>query len=467
MEASRQTATSLDVVTRILVGAVALAMPVTAALGQYLFPVNMGLQLYGYRMLVMLALPLLLFATRGRISLGKPARLFALTFYLWLVWGAASISWTPDVAAGFNEVMTVAFGAAAALVIALCCALVANGTDLLRRGWVVAYVATVIIAVWELSTHQHLPSSFAEAGVEGAGGLVVATFGNPNNYAAFIVLAFPFIIWSLGMARGARWLFYLLLCLSVPVVLVLTAGRLGLVALVLQGATLMVLQRRRGASLKWFLPLAAIVMIIAVMMLQANPRVLSKLLVIGDEVNRGSGSARLNLSLNGLQFTAESFGFGKGAGSFEQLILSGQGKLPTAHISNPHNFWIEVLSQYGLLVFSCLVGSLLYACSVVARLSRSASMRGANHYWPLVALGLGLAGYWLVAVENSRFIPQPINWAFLGSVMALTSQLLAWNGGGLVASTTGDSPLLALRDPRRVAGTSVSSESGQGAPRSP
>src|ERR1051326_7926243 len=188
---------------RVAVATLLVLIPITAACGPYLLPINVGgVTLYAFRTIVLCALPLLLTLAGGRVPLTKSSLWFFSTMYAWLVWGSASLLWTPDPRIGATEVITLVFGSAAALVVVLGCELVPNGIEYVRRGWLLAYLASAAVAVWELRTHQHLQSSFTERTPDYAQGVLVSTFGNPNNYAAFIVLAFPFLLWSAATGRG-------------------------------------------------------------------------------------------------------------------------------------------------------------------------------------------------------------------------------------------------------------------------
>jgi hypothetical protein len=115
------------------------------------------------------------------------------------------------------------------------------------------------------------------------------------------------------------------------------------------------------------------------------------------------------------------------------MILAGRGNLQTRGVINPHNFWMEVLSQYGIVIFGLLVGFVLYLGTLALRLAGSPAVARQNRYWPLVALSLGTVGYWFAASENSSYIPQPINWVFLGSITALACDLVKWTSRGSAA----------------------------------
>jgi O-antigen ligase len=69
-----------------------------------------------------------------------------------------------------------------------------------------------------------------------------------------------------------------------------------------------------------------------------------------ENINDGTGSTfiRINLYLNSLYTTFQSFMLGVGPGNYQYNINP---MFNTQGIINPHNWWLEILTNYGLLVF--------------------------------------------------------------------------------------------------------------------
>lgn len=72
----------------------------------------------------------------------------------------------------------------------------------------------------------------------------------------------------------------------------------------------------------------------------------------------GSGSLflRLNLALDSLELFIKTYGLGIGPAGFMEYYKKNQGR---TYLVNPHNWWLEVLSQYGIFVFVFYVISLI------------------------------------------------------------------------------------------------------------
>jgi teichuronic acid biosynthesis protein TuaE len=68
--------------------------------------------------------------------------------------------------------------------------------------------------------------------------------------------------------------------------------------------------------------------------------------------HRGTIFVRLNLILEGFKIWTTHILFGIGPNSFENYMLThDEARKHTTNAIDPHNFWIEILSQYGIVIF--------------------------------------------------------------------------------------------------------------------
>ena len=168
-----------------------------AAVGGHLQPARV--------LFILLFLVLLL---RGEVALaGTPVQRTSLAIgVLWVAWGFISLSWTADRVRGAAEILVVGLGFITVSVVLSVMRKNPGAVHAVRRGWVTAFILTLPIAVWELTTDHHLATSMGhtEAGGEFSTTFFYAgtTFGNRNNYSTFIVFVFPFLLWSLSRTRG-------------------------------------------------------------------------------------------------------------------------------------------------------------------------------------------------------------------------------------------------------------------------
>ncbi|HLZ41970.1 MAG TPA: O-antigen ligase family protein [Candidatus Sulfotelmatobacter sp.] len=410
---------------------VIIALPVTAALGTYLLPIQLGVSFFAFRILVIFVAIFLVVTGRGIVlNFGSLSRWFFYSGLIWVIWGAfaliwSSLLWGTDIQNGLIEVLAVIFGFLPAAVLLNLVFRARNGLEALRLGWTLAFVATALVALWEVVTGSHLPGFQEELLAPSVGLIAMSTFGNPNNYAAFLSLCFPFLIWSLRVATGWRRAIYLFLSLLLLVALVATGGRLALVAIGLECLLLILF-----VSFPWKRLVLAAAVTVGVLATVAFPGFMAdnesvKLFRLYSELTTGgSATIRLNLLKDSVALVQQSWGSGIGPANFSHMLMAGQGPYPTEGYVNPHNFWAEIATQYGLLVFVVFVGWLTLALWSAWK-SRKDALACNDHRSRLAAETaiLGIVGYFLAAAENSSYITQQTNWMFLASILVVGCSL--------------------------------------------
>lgn len=82
--------------------------------------------------------------------------------------------------------------------------------------------------------------------------------------------------------------------------------------------------------------------------------------------NIDSMNARLNLIRNGISFLLSKSVFGVGAGNFE-YYMKNYGLYYTKEFVNPHNWWLEILVNYGIIIF---IGYIIFYFSLIFKLGK-------------------------------------------------------------------------------------------------
>ncbi|MGI9030920.1 MAG: O-antigen ligase family protein, partial [Ilumatobacteraceae bacterium] len=147
---------------------------------------------------------------------------------------------------------------------------------------------------------------------------------------------------------------------------------------------------------------------------RVSPALVSKFVdIAAQSTGRGnSTSIRENLILNGWQFFVETGGMGVGAAGFESRIESGAFDHPLfGRATNPHNLWVELLSQYGLVGITTVVLILFLAVRAAAPLRRPSRFG--------VAYATALVVYVLAAMTASSYVNEPVSWTFFVTFVAI------------------------------------------------
>ena len=359
----------------------------------------------------------------------------------WISWGVFSLLWAPDLTEGLKEVVVVFFGFCTLITLAYLAEHIESVFRVLCHGWVAAYLACSAVAAWEIKTDQHLPSyhfqtTIANLEIIDKGNLqisrfVTSTFDNPNDFGAFLVLSLPFFLWTFRTASGTKKFILFAILMSYPFFLVVSESRLAMLAALPQLGYAVFLAARlagertsSGLVSKIAVPLLALLLLTCAwyFTMAGNEHTQSKLFRLVDEFDDDNLSAgtRVNLLFNGLAFCLRSYGLGIGASGFPFLMERGEGPFPTRGIINPHNFLVEVLSQYGVAVFACFLAAIYCLWRDAKRYESPAQSNGRGGTGECgQTIFVGMLGYFLVSLASSSFIKSPTNWVFLGSLLSL------------------------------------------------
>lgn len=412
------------------------ALPVTAAIGQFPFAFQFaGGVYYPFKLiipalfLIMLAIPIIR-VRRTTITLS-----YLVLTVLWLAWGIASLAWSADPQSGIQEVTILLFACMMAWVMVWLATIQPSTISALRRGWVIAYLVTGAVAIWEMTTGQRLITEFVTDQPASIDQVALSTFGNPNNYAAFVALCFPFLVWSLLSAR--RWqprLLYALLTASAPMFLSLGASRFAFIAVVFQIVVLIFFRAHNLKSAALIITLVAVASLGVLVVGETSGRLFYKFTVFFAEGGESlTVIVRSALAVNGLWFLVQSFGLGIGAGSYEAFIRDGRIIVDVPQsVVNPHNLWVEVLSQYGIVIFIGFAYCLIQCASIALR-ARRLAMQGRVRRYHLKDVRIAseivfmaLVGYIFAACTASSYFSDPVNWVFISSIAVIASALEVW-----------------------------------------
>lgn len=386
-------------------------VPATAAIGSTVGLIFIGgVAFYPFKVLVAVIFMVTVAAHRRSPSAAIPVLMVSACL---AAWALLSTLWSPAGAEGVKEATIFLF-----LCMLLVSATRAIGTTWFLSfiaGWPIAILVTGIVSSWELATGAHLSSEYIRQEGVPLDGLILSTFDNPNNYGAFLTLALALTGVMLTMDQfPQRYRRLAAVGLVVGVVLLpFTASRLALIGLVFGLGTFIVLTLptrpgQRLLLLAWsaFLPVVALAS-------RLSPGLADKLANIADRGGEGpnSGTVRFALVRNGVDYFVQSRGLGVGAAGYEALIVAGDFDHAVEAISNPHNFWIEILSQYGIVGIAA-VGFMLAVALHSARPLTRPSYFGA-------AMIATFVSYFFAAMTASSYVNEPVSWTFFATFVSL------------------------------------------------
>jgi len=402
-------------------------IPVSAAVGNYLLVANFGF--LGISLWRLLVFGSCLFVGGLDWLENKNGRLFLFIVFAWLGWGLLSLLWTPDVNNGTSDVANLFFYLLLIYGLLNLRAYEPDNLKALCFGWVGAYLLSGIVAIWELLTNNHLPGYWIQENPlrELLKYVTISLFSNPNNYSAFILLSVPFLLLAIDTMKGyvARTALYMML-ITVPLFILTSGTRIALIGFFIQILTSLFMKKNKFNTILIIAIMVSMSFVVLYGMSSQNEGKFEKILSLREKISSDeSFVSRANLSLNGLSMLYHSYGMGFGAASYESITNSSSIPLrQTGGIVNPHNYSIQILSEYGILVFGFFMYWVIKLVNnSVSNLKCKLSLKMAPGRRFAETIIIGLIGYLFASVCHSSYMKEMTNWTFLATLNIIGAYL--------------------------------------------
>lgn len=232
----------------------------------------------------------------------------------------------------------------------------------------------------------------------------VSSFGNPNDFAAFLNLGF-FVCLMFFICQKRHKFLNVLILLFDFVILLFTKSRANIVGVVSALAIILIV---------YFVTKKASLICEALYFLFICFWVILPLsfLFISESTSRNSVGERINLIKNGLFFLKKSLFIGIGAGNTEYYI-GNLAHFDTYGVLNMHNIWIEVLVEGGVLIYTLVViASLLITKKLIGFCKRRVM-------FSLIALGM-ITSMTVGLISPSVAFSNGVTWLYFGVILLCT-----------------------------------------------
>lgn len=207
----------------------------------------------------------------------------------------------------------------------------------------------------------------------------ISIFANQNDYATLILATMFFVYILFKIEKDYKWKFlYFLLLISSLYLIIRTDSRANLLALFIGVTFMAVLKFKDLLSRKQLIRMATTAFVIIILGLifvpafqQLGYKVASFLLDTTNEQG-DSNNTRLNQIYNGFVFLAQTFGFGVGSGNIEYW-MENHTFFNTSTMYNMHNWWMEILTGYGIIIFISYVILFILMLNQLAKIYQKSS----------------------------------------------------------------------------------------------
>ncbi|MBP7177365.1 MAG: O-antigen ligase family protein [Thermoclostridium sp.] len=347
----------------------------------------------------------------------KPYLLF---IFLWAVYSVLSIIWAADQEAAlkYNYVILHGF-----LFLFFLVYYMSDLNSLKRLYWLllIIFMVLLFVAYWEIITRNHLTlSQYHIRYTQWKIPIPTTVFYNENDYATFLSLTLPMVVVGIRYASGffIRFLGSLVLIAGI-IVLITTASRACYVAFALSMAFWNVFLIKHN---KKTIAFTLLILLVAGYIL-SGPLIenfLKQIMSLAALVSRktqdiGGLHIRLNLYLNALYISGLSFPLGVGAGNAEYYIYNYK-IYPVFSLINLHNWWLEILVNYGIPVFTGYV--FLYFNVIYNLWAIHKRLRERYEKMICESLLMGWVGFSMASITSSSLAGFAPQWLYLGFILA-------------------------------------------------
>lgn len=381
-----------------------------------------------YRLLVILSFPLsIMFLRRQpndyKILAANPSSLMLALYLFWWFWALLSFFWVIDLGQWLQTMVLLSIGIASIVIVYI----YTDEVEMSQQIFDIIWWMMTFLVLWglfEILTNQYFFADLSKLDKYGSFAsqpwtrIPITTFTNQNDYATLLLAYLPLCINKLQRSKNyLQQLIYLLGIFLAVFLIYRSESRMILLSLALYFLLVFCLQFTWDfKSWKWlaYLGLAMGMIIILLIMLPEVRERLSQLIYLaGDPVNTGD-SRRMNLWRNGLIFLAQTFGLGVGAGNIEPWMAK-FAVLPVDEFTNIHNWWLEILVAYGVLVFiAYLVIYLLLLGSLfqIRRNERKVIRQTANSFIAFLLV------YIFASITSANNMLIEWHWVYFASLIA-------------------------------------------------
>lgn len=379
----------------------------TAPMGANFLAIPLGgVQLTLFRIAVIVLALGIIQQNFGKITLFRRGNRFSIGFmFFWLIYATISVFWSRDLS---NYVRVLFFLFVGFLSIVICGNVFETKEDYyLAAEWLeYGILLQAAIGWYEIFTRDY--RFFTMTGINydhfvlGKQRIPLAMMGNANDFATLMLLGVVLALFAFQRSSGrAAKGFHLAAMVNFAVLIYAGRSRAVLIGLILAAAFILVSLKYGNLVILLGIPVVPIVF----SKLIASIRSILQFDFHGTE----SDGKRLGLIRSGFAFLKKTFGFGVGNGQIEYWMERGAGYY-TGGTTSMHNWWMEILTSYGVVVF---FGYILFYCKLFLdnyRVMRHSEDKCERSFSRMVCAAL--VGFVIASVASSSNMVEEWLWFF-------------------------------------------------------
>ncbi len=303
-----------------------------------------------FRIFIAITIPLALIFKRDELfKINNSFKYYILFMFVWFLYAIISLLWVMNKYEWFQTVYFISLGLLSLYVFSK---YIINKNYLLNSliAFSVSTFMHILIGLNELFFNNYWFIKEEYLDKYSYNNWPVSSFTNTNNYAFYLSLCICVFLFIINLSNN---LIIRRSCIVLSVfsfILICATNSRGVILAILLGLTFLLLNKHV------FFNKAKQFKILCLSILSISLIAITVVTIIGFlnidyfQNPSNSNSIRLNLSFNSIYFTFKSYFIGVGAGNFESYLISNV-LFDTAGIVNSHNWFFEILVEYGLAIF--------------------------------------------------------------------------------------------------------------------
>lgn len=395
-----------------------------ALIGTTVFSIDLGFfQLSLFRIIILFILYIMLIQVilrDGKIALAtQNENRYSLTFFLvWVMYAIVTLAWVKD----YNSwVRTVYFLALGLICIIVYSKFFKTTENILTAFYMFSIMIIVhnIIGWYEIITGRYMFLVEERVARYALFRQPVSIFHNTNDFATFMLFSiFIAYICAVNSTKIIGKMVFVGTMISSGLLLFATFSRANILGLIMAFFTFVCLtiKNRRG---RYYLLIGLVMLFVFILF---KPDIIfniglsiSQNLKFDFTSSMGSAYIRMNLIRNGFSFLIKTFGFGTGAGNIEYWMAN-YAPYYTAEVLNMHNWWMEILTSYGVIIFSLYV---IFYLKLLRSLYKTYKL-AKNKKSISISVGIicCMVGYIIGSISSSTNMTSEWLWCFWGISVA-------------------------------------------------
>lgn len=379
---------------------------ISGGIGHHLLPINiLGGSLFAFRIIAIIVFISIIVKYFNNISsLFSTASqyIFKVLIFVWLFIPLLTIPFVANLKIGITNYLNIIFGLITFLIIFFYLKLVKNSLFVLVQSVAVICLINLLLNFVELVTFKHLDYTFIDSLPDYAKEIPIAYgfFGNPNNNAYFICLSLPILYLDFSNNKIKVIIISVLSFVSIS----FSTSRLSFIALLILCSFMFFSNFRKNKKTFLILFIIALGLLIYFFEDVLTLLELGSLVISSEDYNSSSSEIRLQHIHNMSYYLKETYGLGLGPGGYESFGNNMRGQPGSI---SPHNFFVEVFIDYGIVI------GILLSTSLIIRIFFERKSMDKRIHFLLTLLGIL---FLILSPQNSGYLKNQVTWIFLAII---------------------------------------------------